>query len=148
MKTELWLGVIIACCLCVPAWTQDKPKSRATSQTSEGLTPSEHHRGPNGLEGWKREGSLDDGSKNKYPFALLIARNGRKIRRIDGSAFIWKWMFLEDGKRVAYESGPLHFSLTCVLADIETGRQLGIYDCFGELPANAPGWVKTLEANP
>ena len=54
-------------------------------------------------------------------------------------------MFQNDGKQVAYESGPLHFSMTCVLADVATGRQVGTYDCFGELPADAPAWVESLE---
>jgi hypothetical protein len=70
------------------------------------------------------------------------------IRKIDGDPFVWKWMFLANGRQVAYESGPLHFSLTCILADIQTGRILKSYDCFRELPESAPEWVKRLEANP
>jgi hypothetical protein len=54
-------------------------------------------------------------------------------------------MFTPDGKQVAYESGPLHFSMSCVLVDIATGKQVGYFDCFQELPDGAPAWVKTLE---
>jgi hypothetical protein len=116
---------------------------------SDQLTPSEHRPGPNGLEGWTLEGPIPDHPGEKFPFTLVIARNGRVIRRFSGEFFVWKWMFLDDGKRVAYEAGPLHFSLACILADIQTGKQLGTYDCFpNPLPADAPEWVKTLEASP
>jgi hypothetical protein len=138
MKAIRWLSLLLVATASVAQGNHD----------SDQLTPSEHRRGPNGLEGWKLEGPIPDQPNEKFPFTLVIARNGKEIRRFDGSPFVWKWMFLDDGKRVAYEDGPLHSSLACVLADIETGKQLGIYDCFGELPADAPAWVKALEANP
>lgn len=118
-------------------------------QGSDELTPSEHRAGPRGLEGWTLDGPIPDHPGEKFPFTLMIARNGRVIRRFPGDAFVWKWMFLEDGERVAYEAGPLHFSLACILADIQTGKQLETFDCFpNPLPADAPDWVKTLEGHP
>jgi hypothetical protein len=117
--------------------------------TSDKPTPSEHRPGPHGLEGWTLDGPIPDHPGEKFPFTLVIARHGCEIRRFPGEGFVWRWKFLSDGRQVAYESGPLHFSLVCILADIQTGKQLEIYDCFpNPLPADAPDWVKTLEANP
>jgi hypothetical protein len=35
--------------------------------------------------------------------------------------------------------------MSCILADLKTGRQLGIVDCFQELPDDAPEWAVMLE---
>jgi hypothetical protein len=141
MKGAICLGILplfwVPIAIPQSAGTSDKP------------TPSEHRAGPHGLEGWTLDGPIPDHPGEKFPFTLVIARNGRVIRRFPGDAFVWKWTFLEDGRQVAYESGPLHFSLACILADIQTGKRLGTYDCFpNPLPGDAPAWVKTLEAHP
>ena len=112
---------------------------------AQGGDGSAHRHGPHELEGWTLDSTIPDHGVERYPTALLIARRGRIIQRFKGNAFVWNWMFQNDGKQVAYESGPLHFSMTCVLADVATGRQVGTYDCFGELPADAPAWVESLE---
>jgi hypothetical protein len=108
---------------------------------------SEHIKGPQGLDSWTLDWPLMD-SKNdeeRYPFTLVIARNGRVIRRNQGSPFIWKWMFWDHGRQVAYEAGPLHFSMACVLVDTDTGRQLAEFDCeYVDLPKDAPEWLKAL----
>jgi hypothetical protein len=109
---------------------------------------SVHVAGPNGLEGWTESVLIDEvKEQGPLPVGLVIARNGRVIRKIDGDPFVWKWRFQPDDRRVAYETGPLHSSMMCVLADIRTGKQLEAVDCFGELPADAPPWVKELERN-
>lgn len=112
-----------------------------------GLTPSAHRTGPKGLEGWTLESPIPNDPKGKYSFTLVIARDGRELRRFNGDVFVWKWMFVNDGQTIAYESGPLHFSLSCILADVKTGRELAHYDCNHELPDGAPKWVKALEAS-
>lgn len=58
---------------------------------------------------------------------------------------MWDWIFWADGKQVAYESGPKHFSLDCVLFDLNKRREVARVDCFHDLPANAPAWAKALE---
>lgn len=142
MKAAIWFGALLALSVAPSAIPQ-------SSKTSDKPTPSEHRPGPHGLEGWTLDGPIPDHPGEKFPFTLVIGRNGRVIRRFPGDGFVWKWMFLDDGKRVAYESGPLHFGLACVLADIQSGKQLEIYNCFpNPLPADAPDWVKTLETNP
>ena len=80
------------------------------------------------------------------PVELILARNGRIVRYIQHQSFIWRWMYLHDGRQVAYETGPLHFSMMCVLVDIGSGKRLADFDCFPQLPDNAPEWVRLLEA--
>ncbi|WP_348260647.1 hypothetical protein P8935_12625 [Telmatobacter sp. DSM 110680] len=130
------LLVVIATLMCATqlrALERDKP------------TESKHVRGPKGLEGWTLNGPLPDRPNEEFPFTLVLARNGRVVRKIEGSPFIWNWIFWSDGKQVAYESGPLHFSLQCTLADVKTGKEVASYDCFHGIPADAPDWLKTLE---
>ena len=119
------------------------------AQVGDKPTESVHRKGPDGLEGWSLEWPLpDDPNGQHYPGVLVIARNGRVIRRIEGDGFIWNWMFLDGGKQVAYQTGPLHFGLTCVRMNLATGKQLEQYDCYHETPEPEPGWVVDLEKNP
>lgn len=107
---------------------------------------SEHRSGPNGLEGWTLNWPIPDRPNERFPTTLVIARNGHVIRRIEGDAFVWNWIFWADGKQVAYESGPLHFGLSCILADVKTGRRVASYDCFHGIPDDAHDWLKALES--
>ena len=111
-----------------------------------------HRRGPDGLEGWLvREPVASLENQGPLPTSLVIARNGRVIRRLtmhDGGPFYWNFVFLPDGKRVAFEQGSLHFNLTCTLMNIQTGEHIQDYDCFHGLSATAPQWAKRLEATP
>ena len=128
----------------ISACPQSAPR---TEQPQE----SEHRSGPDGLEGWTLNDTIPDGpterSTESYPFTLVLARHGHIIRRIEGSPFVWNWIFWAGGKQIAYEAGPLHFGMLCTLADIATGRELAHYDCFHELPADAPDWEKALESS-
>jgi hypothetical protein len=110
-------------------------------------TESVHTKGPHGLEGWTLESPVPESSygDERFGFTLVLARDGQILRRIKGDPIVWRWMFWEDGKQVAYETESFHFSMACVLADVETGRELGRVDCYHELPADAPDWVKALE---
>jgi hypothetical protein len=105
--------------------------------------------GPNGLAGWKITHVLENG--NEVAETLVIARHGRRIREIHGDPFIWRWLFRDDG-RIAYESGPLHFSMSCVLIDAASGREVERVDCFNypdKPPAGGwPSWLATLEDSP
>ena len=108
-------------------------------------TPSAHRAGPGGLEGWTLDWPIPDHPDEKFPTTLVIARKGRVVRKIDGTGFVWQWIFWNKGRQVAYESGPLHFGLQCNLADVATGKQLATFDCFHGIPENAPDWLKELE---
>jgi hypothetical protein len=87
-------------------------------------TESKHRKGPHGLEGWTLSAPIEGiyGGHEPLPFSLVIARNGRILHRFRSGPFVRNWIFWNDGKQVAYEAGPLHFSLSCVLADVATGR--------------------------
>jgi hypothetical protein len=99
--------------------------------------------GPGSLSGWVLNYDvLDYGS---LPTTLVIARRGKIVRRISGDPFVWRWMFAAGGKSVAFESGPLHSGMECVLVDISSGRTIAQYDCFQRLSDDAPAWVSTLE---
>ena len=109
-------------------------------------TKDDYIKGPHGLEGWTLNWFLKDSDDpDRYPLVLEITKDGRTIQRIEGHPFIWKWMFWSDGRQVAYESGPRHFAMGCVLVDTETGRQIAAFDCeYVDLPKNAPEWLKAL----
>lgn len=109
---------------------------------------SEHIAGPNGLEGWKLNSRIPNGvNQDNYPFTLVIARNGRVLRKIKGNPFVWNWGFWNDGRQIVYESGPLHFGLECNLYDLRSGRTLKTIDCFHGIPKNAPEWLVELEGS-
>ncbi len=111
-------------------------------------TESVHRHGPNGFEGWTLDYTVEGHGDERFPMTLVIARNGHVLHRIDGEPFVWKWIFWANGRQVAYEAAPFHFSLDCVLADSKTGRRLASYDCFHGIPENAPDWLKALESGP
>src|SRR5579871_1910371 len=125
------------------------PAVALPQQTKELEKPveSEHRHGPNGWDGWTLNYTIPDHPGERFPMTLVLAQNGRIVRRIEDGPFIWRWMFVAEGHRVAYETGPLHFSATCVLIDTKTGKRLDDYDCWQELPSDAPDWVKQLEAS-
>jgi hypothetical protein len=118
--------------------TQSAPKS-------ERPTESEHLLGPNGMAGWTLNYPNPDRPDERYPRTLILSRHGRIIRRFVGEHYVWKWIFWADGHQVAYKDGPPHFVMRCVLADVATGRRLADVDCFGELPSDAPHWLRKLE---
>ena len=62
------------------------------SQTKDKPTESEHRTGPHGVEGWTLEYSLPDSNygDEHFAFTLVLARNGHRLRRIEGKPIIWK----------------------------------------------------------
>lgn len=78
---------------------------------------------------------------------LVISRKGKKVWRIQGSPLIGNWKFESNGKFVAYETGPLHWSQTCELFDLESGKSVASYDCYHEPLTNPPQWVEELKSH-
>ena len=108
-------------------------------------TESPHRSGPNGLEAWTVLYPIE--GQGDLPMRLVIERHGKMVQTIKGDGFVWKWIFLKHGEQVAYESGPLHFVLACVLFDLKNNREQARFDCYpSPLPSNAPDWVKALES--
>lgn len=118
------------------------------SQPADRPTQSVHRHGPEGLEGWTLEAPVRDSGygDERFAFALVIARHGRIVRRINGDPFIWKWIFRAGGREIAYATGPFHFSETCLLVRLADGKRLDGYDCYHDRPAVRPDWVKALQA--
>ncbi|MGB6690875.1 MAG: hypothetical protein WBE76_23830 [Terracidiphilus sp.] len=138
-KRSRLLNLSVVLLVALMAWPQEPPPA-------EKPVESERRKGPGGLEGWTLLSSIPNDATQQYAFTLVLARSGHVVRRISGDPLVWNWMFRADGKQVAYESGPLHFGMSCILADIESGRQLATFDCYHKLPDNAPDWVVKLEA--
>jgi hypothetical protein len=128
----------------LPIFAQAPHSARPDSKP----TKSDYIKGPHGLEGWTLNSPVPGSGygDQKLPLTLVLARNGHILHRINGDGFIWRWMFWADGLQVTYESGPLHFGLACVLYDLKRGREVDRIDCYHDLPADAPDWVRALEA--
>ncbi len=118
------------------------------SQSADRPTQSACKSGPDGLEGWTLDSPVADSGygDERFAFTLVIARHGHIIRWISGKPIIWKWIFWADGRQVAYETGPFHFSDICFLIRLSDGRKLDSYDCYHDLPPAKPHWVKALDA--
>ena len=141
MKRRYRLGMLVAFALAALVAAQG-------SQSADKPTPSAHRPGPDGLEGWTLDSPVPGSGygDERFAFTLVIARNGHIIRRISGEPIIWRWMFWANGREVAYETGPFHFSETCLLVRLSDGRKLDSYDCYHYLPPAKPDWVKALDA--
>jgi hypothetical protein len=118
----------------------------ALAQWSKDFTESAHRRGPHGVEGWTRNYPDPDEPGVRYAMMLVVGRDGKALHRFEQGTYVWKWMFWADGREVAYQSGPKHFMMRCILADVRTGKELENLDCFQELPETAPTWGKALVA--
>ena len=122
-----------------------------TAPSPDQPTESPHRHDPSGLESWTLNWPLPEeisSSRDSYPTTLVIARGGKVIRRIEGDTFVWKWIFLKNGRQVAYETGPLHWDLHCILQDVTTGKLISSYNCYRDIPKSAPQWVHALESAP
>jgi hypothetical protein len=116
-----------------------------SARTAEQPTESEHRRGPNELEGWTLNYPFPGRPEDRYPRTLVLSQNGRILHRFVSQHYIWNWIYWANGRQVAYEDGPPHFSMQCILADVATGQVLASNNCFGKLPDDAPPWLQTLE---
>ena len=133
-------------CARLPALPHPLPLGQVSGEKVRvGPSESVHLNGPAGLQGWTLNYPFPDHPQERYPRVLVISRSGRVIRRITGQRYIWKWIFWDGGRQIAYEDGPPHFSMRCVLVDLKTGLELGNYDCFSGLPKKAPLWLESLE---
>jgi len=116
--------------------------------------PGPHRPGPHGLSAWKISAPLPnpDGTPNPSgeltAYRLIIARNAHPILTITPDNLLWKWTFLADGRRLAYQSGPLHFSMGCYLVALPSGHRLAHFNCTDDQAPNTPAWVKTLNQAP
>ena len=74
------------------------------------------------------------------PTTLIVYRSDRIIHRINDGMMIYKWAFLDRGRRIAVSSGTVHgmTRIHLTLYDSQTGRAIGTWDGdAGEVP---PSW--------
>lgn len=136
-----WCSLVVDPARARPVLTPQTPEKNVKVASAE----SEHLKGPAGLRGWTLSHPFPDNPQDLYPRKLIITRNGRVIRRITGQHYIWRWIFWDGGRQVAYEDGPPHFMMRCILVDVKTGLEVENYDCFSGLPKDAPLWLESLE---
>ena len=74
---------------------------------------------------------------------LVLYRAGRILRSFSTEQTFWGWEFQENGKRVAYSTGPTHGGAAeCVLRDVDSGRIIARYDIHSG--AEQPAWARKL----
>jgi hypothetical protein len=74
------------------------------------------------------------------PTTLVIYAAGRVVQRINDGMMIYKWVFLDNGRRVAISSGTVHgmYGIHLTLYDTQTGKLLSTWD--GEEGKVPPKW--------
>ncbi len=82
---------------------------------------SDVRKGPHGLSGYTV--LLPIPNQGYLPTKLIVSRKGKVVRKFAGDPFVWNWMFVDDGRKVAIEAGRLHFVMNCYLIDIRTGNE-------------------------
>jgi hypothetical protein len=74
------------------------------------------------------------------PIAVVVYRNGKQ-RVISPGQMVWEWRFIDEGKRIAVLSGPVHGDATAAnLYDAQSGRVLATWDGKGTGPYWTTGW--------
>ena len=76
------------------------------------------------------------------PIAVVVFHNRKQTVILPGQ-MVWEWRFLNDGKRVAVLSGPVHGDATiAVLYDANDGKALERWSGKTTPPNWAAGWEK------
>lgn len=62
---------------------------------------------------------------------------------------IWRWMFVEGGRRVAFQQETVHAGLGShyELREVSSGRLLAEYNPGSERAGDPPQWVRDLDAS-
>lgn len=90
------------------------------------------------------------------PLVLAVYHSGKSIVEIQQGEMVWRWMFLDGGKRIAAVWGPVHCDTgDYQLYDTEIGHLIdevlagaevdGKNGNIHRLRADAPAWAKQLE---
>ncbi len=97
------------------------------------------------LVGWVRRGTVEDEKGRvikEFRAEIVVYQNGNQRKVISGDMTIWNWKFWEDGKKVAFCTGPTHRYCFFRLYDLESGRIID--ECNKSDSANCPAWAKDL----
>lgn len=90
------------------------------------------------------------------PLALVVYSNGVKRSYSGNGVPIWRWRFMDEGRRVAFQQETVHggFSINYELRDVRTGELVSEYEPeYGPdnqpLPEQKePAWVVAFDAAP
>jgi hypothetical protein len=74
---------------------------------------------------------------------LVLWRDGKVMRRFSTEQVFWSWGFWQDGKQVAFHTGPLHGSGRFELHDVATGRLVAAVN--EETTQTLPDWAQSLD---
>jgi len=79
----------------------------------------------------------------QLPFGLAIYRAGHVLHTFTTEQTFWDWQFQDDGKRVAYSTGPTHGGAAeCVLRDVDSGGSVARW--LVSQGTEPPVWAQTL----
>jgi hypothetical protein len=74
---------------------------------------------------------------------LVLFRSGRFLRRIPTDQVFWDWKFVDQGRKVAYSTGPTHGGAAeCVLRDVDSGAVLARWNV--DRKGTPPDWARSL----
>jgi hypothetical protein len=85
-----------------------------------------------------------DGIPEPEATKLAVYRHGRLLWSTEGKPFIWDFVFLNGGAKLAYATGPMHFGMNCYLVSSGTGTRIDSFDCYHHDEPNWPQWVRDL----
>ena len=92
--------------------------------------------------GWFAEADVP-GSTYLMSMALVLYRNGRIIHTFATGEVFWDWRIEDNGKQVAYSTGPTHGGATeCALVQVASGKVIARW--LVSSGTEAPAWAEPL----
>jgi hypothetical protein len=116
------------------------PKEKGQTGAEEIKITNDHQ-----TVGWLVEYPNPDADRSweKLYGKLVLWRNGKVLRRFSTEVVFWSWGFWQDGKQVAFHTGPLHGAGRSELHDVETGRLIAAFN--DEDTGTEPDWAQSLD---
>ncbi|HEV3375472.1 MAG TPA: hypothetical protein VG051_07180 [Candidatus Acidoferrum sp.] len=74
---------------------------------------------------------------------LVLWRDGKVLRRFSTEQVFWSWGFWQDGKQVAFHTGPLHGFGRSELHDLTTGFLVAAFN--DDDTGTEPDWAQSLD---
>ncbi len=97
------------------------------------------------LVGWVRRGRVEDEKGrviNEFRAEIVVYQNRNQRKVISGDMTIWNWKFWENGKKIAFCTGPTHGYCFFKLYDLEKGHIID--ECNKSDSTDCPAWAKDL----
>ncbi len=97
------------------------------------------------LVGWVRRGTVEDEKGRvieEFRAEIVVYQNEHHRKVISGDMTIWNWKFWENGKKIAFCTGPTHGYCFFRLYDLESGHVID--ECNKSDSTDCPAWAKDL----